>query len=157
VFSIEILDSDYEYRFSRQLRVDDTLVSTSRLLTENYVNNLQQTLVSNLIFSDSLVFKTELASPGDLAETGDFAVDYENGIIFSNDLQHGYVNYDYANFPFILWWQPVRVLELNDSDIDLLIKDKLNTDAGEECLRLNWKGTQYINELAEVYPLEWGE
>jgi hypothetical protein len=157
VFTIDILDPNFTYRFSRHLRVDDTRVTTSLLLGENYVNNVQQTLISNLRFSDPLVFKNEVSTSGDVAETGDFYVDYENGVIFSNDLQHGYVNFDYAAFPFILWWQPVRVFELNDPDVNILVKDLSNTDVGAEHLDLNWRGAKYLNELSKVYPLEWGE
>lgn len=156
VLDIEILDEDYEYRFSRQLRIEDTEVQSTAFLAENYVNRLEQGLINTLRFTDPLVFKTEKETPGDLSETGDFYVDYQNGVIISNDLQHGYVNYNFANFPLILWWQPVRVFELNDPDVDMLIKDNLNTDLGPEHLSLNWRGAAYINELAVTHPLEWG-
>ncbi len=121
------------------------------------MNRLEQGLINTLRFTDPLVFKSEKELPEDLVESGDFYIDYENGVIFSNDLQHGYVNYNYANFPFILWWQPVRVFELNDPDTDVLIKDNINTDEGEEHLSLNWRGTAYINELLATHSLEWGE
>jgi hypothetical protein len=153
---VEILDADYAYRFSRQLRVDDTDVVDSQILAENYVNRLEHGLVRDLTFTDSLVFKTPISSAAALAETGDFYIDIENGVVFSNDLQHGYVSYTYSNFPFILWWQPVRTFELNDPDIDFMIKSNVNVDDGKERKILNARGTAYVNELLEVHPLEWG-
>ncbi|MFM7854057.1 MAG: hypothetical protein ACKO96_19585, partial [Flammeovirgaceae bacterium] len=99
-------------------------------LGENYVNRLNHNLVSNLRFSNSEIFKVEKNSSEEILESGDFYIDYENGVVFSNDLQSGFANYIASNFPFILWWQPVKVFELNDSDIDLLIKDRLLVDEG---------------------------
>lgn len=157
VLSIELLDTDYTYRYSRYLSITDTEVNTVSFLAENYVNNLNQGLVNTLRFTDSLVFLEEKDNSSELNVTGDYSVDYTNGVIFSNDLQRGYVSYNYANFPFILWWQPVRVFELNDQDVDSLIKEELNIDEGASPLSLNWKGTAYINELLRTYPLEWGE
>ena len=157
VFAIEILDPDYEYKFSRHLRVDDTDVMSNQILAENYVNRLDSGLVRDFTFTDPLVFKTLKDSASEVAETGEFYIDAENGVVFSNDLQHGYVSYTYSSFPFILWWQPVRVFELNDSDVDVLIKDDVLVDVGTERATLNRRGAAYINELLEVHPLEWGK
>lgn len=155
--SVEILDGDYEYKFSRQLRVEDTDITDISFLRENYVNNLGNTLVKDLRFSNTNIFKTEKSLVADLVEEGDFYVDYENGVVFSFDLQAGYISYTHANFPLVVWWQPVRVFELNDPDISFLIKDDLITDDGPVPLLLNAIGTKYLNELSEVYPLEWGK
>lgn len=155
VVDIEILDSDYAYRFSRNLQLRDSSVNNLAFLSENYVNKLNETLVGNLKFSDSLVFATLKNNPDELSETGDYYVDETNGVIFSFDLQHGYVNFDYVDFPLILWWSPVRVFELNDSDTDYLIKDTLILDGGTLHKNLNRHGARYVNELLATHTLEW--
>jgi hypothetical protein len=83
VFDIEILDDSYQYRFSRNLRIDDSDITDTRLLSENYVNRLDSNYVRDLTFTDSLVFKTERASASELTESGDFFVDTRNGVVFS--------------------------------------------------------------------------
>lgn len=154
---VEILDSNYQYRKSLQLRVDDSSKSATDLLLESYENRLTYGYVSDYKFSDPLVFMTEKANPEDVTVSGDFYVDDINGVVLSYDLQHGYATYTYSDFPYLLWWQPVRVFELNDPDVDFLIKDTLQADSGEEHRLLNSLGTRYVNELLLQHPLEWGD
>jgi hypothetical protein len=154
--SVQILDTNYQYRFSRQLKIEDTNLTGTSFLHENYVNNLGVSLLNTVQFSDTTVFKTERSTSEDVSEAGDYYIDYKNGIVISNELQVGFCLYTKSSFPLYLYWQPVRVIEFNDSDINLSIKDTVRTDNGLEHLLLNWQGTRYFNELLKTYPLEWG-
>lgn len=154
--AVEIIDVDYQYRFSRQLRLEDTNSQGTSFLQENYVNNLNTSLINSIQFGETTVFKTEKLTSAEVEAEGDYYVDYQNGIVISNNLQSGFCLYTRSDFPLYLYWQPVRVFELNDSDAKLLTKDTLRTDIGDEYQLLNAQGTRYFNELLKAYPLEWG-
>lgn len=155
LFSIEILDTEYLYKYSRQLMIEDTLRSNVFNLLDNYVNKLPNKYVADLMFSDTGVFSNLVESVELVQSSGDYFIDATNGIVFSHELARGYVSYSYSQFPLILYWQPVRCFLLNDEDIDYLIKD---TPANEEdSAVLNSKGALYYNELLDRYPLEWGQ
>lgn len=154
--SIEMIDTDYLWRFARQLRIEDTNRQGTQFLQENYVNNLQKTLINTIQFGELGTFTTEKLTSDEVAEAGDYYIDYANGIVISNELQGGFCMYTRSDFPFYLYWQPVKVFELNDQDIDVVLKDTVKTDNGSEYLLLNWHGTRYYNELLKTYPLEWG-
>lgn len=154
--SIEVLDAAAEYKYSRQLMICDSLKASSVNLLENFVNRLPNKYINDILFSDVVTFQTEVASQDLVQESGEYFVNKDSGVVFSHELAHGYVSYSYNEFPFILKWQPVRVFELNDEDIDSLIKEPVLNDTSE-LLLLNSTGARYYNELLNQYPLEWGE
>lgn len=64
----------------------------------------------------------------------------------------------YRQFPYRLWWQPVRVAPLNDDDYDYYLKDtQVNDVFIEENLRLNSRGAKIVNNVLETHPLGWGK
>lgn len=156
VLNVEILSENLDYSLSQFLRIEDTLSIQTDFLQESYVTNLNKKTIHDVIFSDTLVFKTEKNNSNELESSGDYYIDYVNGLVFSFDLQRGSVTYTYSNFPTILWWQPVRTFELNDQDINYLIKDPLLTSAGLTHTVLNSRGTTYFNYILKKYSLEWG-
>ena len=59
----------------------------------------------------------------------------------------------------MLYWQPVRVINLVDDDLNYLFKDiVINDETGlESNERLNSIGASVYNEVLSINPLGWGK
>ena len=145
---------------SDRLRVGDSFKYVAgRALFSSYQNSLPHQNLRETWFSNLATFQDEKATRSEVVESGDFWIDYDQGVIISHDTQSGTVNYEYSEFPYRLYWQPVRVVFANDSDLDYEIKDSLvsDTTGQEEPLLLNSSGARLWNRVLAAHPLGWGE
>jgi hypothetical protein len=153
-------ESEYEdYLKSDRLRIGNSnILKDSFPLYESYENSFGVGNIKTVWFSNSNVFLNEKASRGDVTESGDFWIDKDEGVVISNDTQLGYATFIRRDFPFKLYWQPVKVELVNDEDLNYRIKDKAVSDeTGElEPMVLNSNGKKIYNAILEAHPLEWG-
>jgi hypothetical protein len=159
-FVAAVLDDYYQYLVADHLRIGNTnRYSDGRQLYSSYQNTMPHRHISEIWFSDLLAFQNEVDLKSDVLAPGDYWVDYDEGTIISNSTQSGVCYYTYRQFPYKVYWQPVRVLFANDKDLDYEIKDMLVSDStGElEPLLLNSRGSGLFNRILAVHPLGWGE
>ena len=95
----------------------------------------------------------------DIDEYGDYFIDRQNGILRNYEPMGGFIKYSYWDFPFRVWYDPVRVTTLVDNEFDevveLQVRGELGVDEGGGSV--NDYGADLYNELLSVYPLEWGD
>lgn len=158
-FSVKILDDDYAYKKSRQLKYANTnRFFPAERLSQSFEHKLMFGNIKTLHAQAFDVFINEKTSQNDLAEDGDFYIDYVNGVIFTHSMMKAFVSYVYREFPYRLLWQPVRTFPFNDPDIDFLIKDTLidDNDAQPQHLLLNSHGAEIVNKILSIHSLGWG-
>lgn len=159
-FSITVLDSNYTYLLSRNLRFDksDRFIRTEYLYRSRS-NRLDHERIREIYPSTFQYFETEVATPAEVDDEGKFYVDYRNGVVFTYDPASNTIAYTYRDFPFRLWYAPCRAWPYRDADKvyrthDMLISD---TTGAEAPLLLNSEGAELANEVLDVHPLGWGE
>ena len=158
-FSLEVMGEDYLKLRSSNLRYDNTArIRQIGLVERSFSNDLGTKYVKTFHPQIAGIFMTEQASVDDLAVDGDFYIDYTNGVVFTHTLMEGFASYTYRQFPYILYWQPVRSFPFNDSDIKYLIKaTQIQSDGTTDYTLLNSTGAQMVNEVLEAHPMGWGE
>lgn len=156
---IEVLDTDYLYRLSSNLRISSsTEFYTNVLLSNSYQTKLPHENIRHIEFTNSTIFQEQKDTLAEVTEDGDFFVDEENGIVFSHNLQAGSCSYQRIGFPFIIWWQPIRVVPLTDTDIDFRLKDLTFTeDLTFETDSISLQGIIDLNQILSVHNTTWGE
>lgn len=158
-FSLSEEDQYEDYLKSDRLRIGNSnVLKESFPLYESYENSFGVGNIKTVWFSNSNVFLSEKASRADVEESGDFWIDKDEGVVISNDTQLGYATFIRRDFPFKLYWQPVKVELVNDEDLNYRIKDKaISDETGElEPMVLNSTGKKIYNTILEAHPLEWG-
>lgn len=158
-FSLSEEDQYEDYLKSERLRIGNSnVLKESFPLYESYENSFGVGNIKTVWFSNSNVFLSEKASRADVEESGDFWIDKDEGVVISNDTQLGYATFIRRDFPFKLYWQPVKVELVNDEDLNYRIKDKaISDETGElEPMVLNSTGKKIYNTILEAHPLEWG-
>lgn len=158
-FSTTILDDNYQYRLSQNLRYGNTYKHiVSELIRPSIENKLEHPLVKNIYPRSKQTFLREVSSIEDIIQSGDYYVDYTNGVVYSYDLQSSFVSYTYRDFPFVAYWQPVKVYPYLDEDKKYALYDTLISDStGQiEYVNLNPLGAEIANQVLSLHPLTWG-
>ena len=159
-FSVTTLDDYSQYLKSNHLRIgSSTYMRSARQLFGSYENAMPDKHIKEMWFSNFAIFQERKDTKGEVTESGDYWIDYDEGIVISYDVQAGTAYYRYAQFPYRMYWQPVRVVFANDADLDYEVKSKLVSDeTGElEPLALNSRGSVLWNRVLAEHPLGWGE
>jgi hypothetical protein len=114
--------------------------------------------IRSAMFSDSIVYRNEVTDLSLILEDGDYYTDYDFGYVHSHLVGRGSVVTEYSNFPFLFYWQPVKVFEVNDLSNRELTRGLLLNDNGVwERLLLNPYGARIANIILSEHPLQWGE
>lgn len=158
--SVKILSEDYEYLRAWNMVYGNTDGHKfKQFLSTSGMNNLGRKYIRDILFDAAFVFEKELTSSEDLVEVGDYSLDKTQGIVWSQELAVGTCTYSYRDFPYVIWWQPVKAVPLNDERIDYILKDNLleDTRGQEKRLLLKPYGAKIVNEILSVHPLQWGK
>lgn len=159
-------EDSYKYKKSWNLKICDTdkIVHRGTLLRtkmNRFYDGHRRPIkyIHNVLFSSPEIFENQVSSYDSLASSGDYYIDSTNGIIFSESIGRGNISFEYRDFPFVLSYQPVKVLPFDDSDIDHIKKDYLVSDESglEERLVLNSYGAKVTNAVLKAHSLQWGE
>lgn len=159
-FDITVLDASFTYKRSRNLRLDNTeRFVRAEFLAESRSNKLDHDYVREIYPQAFQHFETEVSSKAAVDDDGKYYVDYLNGVIFTYEYATGILAYKYREFPFRLWWQPVRSWPYSDEDKTYRFKDSLISDTTGQTspLLLNSEGAQIVNTVIAAHPLGWGE
>ncbi len=159
-FDVEVLAEDYDYWQSKKLRPGNSNVHVpSELVFASTANRLLHGNVVRLHGSASTVLVTEKDLLTDVLVSGDYFVDYINGVIFTYDVLSGFISYTYNQFPYDIYWQPIRTYPYLDADKQYFHYDTLISDTtGEpEYVNLNGDGARIANSVLSVHSMTWGE
>ena len=159
-FSITVLDTDYTFKRSRNLRFDNTeRFKRAEFFKESRANRLKNDFIRAIYPQAFQHFQEEVATAALVDAEGKYFVDYLNGVVFTFEYTTGILAYSYREFPFRLWWQPVRPWPYNDTDKVYRLKDDLISDTTGTAspLLLNSEGAEIANTVLAVHPLGWGE
>jgi hypothetical protein len=158
--TVDTLPEYEEYLSSRNLMICNSHkeVYAERLVSAE-INNLRHGLISQVSFEARRLFSNLVSSKSAISEEGDYYVDQVNGIVWSYSTQAGGAYYSYIENPFYIWWQPVRVEEVNDATLRYATRDTLisDDDGTEEYTSLNAYGAKIANKILEIHPMAWGE
>jgi hypothetical protein len=158
-FSATTLDDYSDYLGAQHLRIGNTSKWVDgRQLFASYQNTLPHKYIKEMWFTASIPFADLKETRAEVEESGDYWIDYDNGLIISYDTQGGLCYYTYRQFPYRVYWQPVRVLFANEDDLEYEFKDNLVSDeTGEEQpALLNSRGAVLYNRVLATHPLGWG-
>lgn len=150
---------DQSHRRCFRFRRDNTQrVQFTELLRETRSNKLTYDMIRSFNGQDSILFQREVADVASVTEEGDWYLDYTNGVLFTYEIGTSFVTYEYSEFPFSVYWEPVSAFPVNDPDIDWYIKDTIIDDETglEVPAKLNGRGAQIYNRIYEKHPLGWG-
>jgi len=160
-YTITMIDTDYQFKRSDHLRygTSEKLVLSETLLN-SCCHNLDGMYIKDITTQARDVFRTEQATQAAIAEDGDYYIDYSQGVLFTHIPMKGFTTYTYEDFPFTLYWQPVKAYPLNDDDtgywhLDPQVSDI--TGSEDEYIVLNSEGSKIINQALAIHSLEWGE
>lgn len=159
-FDITILDTDYTYKRSANLKYDtsERFQSSEAMLGSRSVK-LKRGYIRNIYPQALQLFETEVNSLAAVNAEGKFYVDYVEGVVFTFEYGRGLTSYSYREFPYVVVWQPVRAWPYNDADKIYKYYDTLISDSTgqEEYTLLNSRGAEIADRVIQVHPLGWGE
>lgn len=158
-YTVSSMDSQYDYVLSTKLRYSNTHRHVvSELLRTSTENKLANPLVRSIAPRAGNVFVTEVNALNLVQASGDYFVDYTNGVLYSYELQSSFVSYNYSEFPFRVFYQPVKVYPLVDPDKSYLLYDTLISDDTGLPVHtlLNSEGASVYNNVLAKHPLDWG-
>lgn len=154
-------EDDYSpYLLSKNLRIGTSeQYQYSEFLNTAACNVLDKQLIKGISFNNYNIFSSLKTSKALMTEPGDYYVDMVNGIVFSYSTQAGQAFYSYRDFPFYLWWQPVRIEQANDPTLRYATRNTLieNTTGQPSHLLLNEYGAKIAQEIISIHPMKWGE
>lgn len=159
-FTLEVLDSDYQYLHSSNLMFSNTAgLVPGELLKQNKVNKLANPYIVDFWVSQLDMLLNVKLVYDDLTELGDFFLDSTEGVLFTRDPAKGFISYTYRRFPFDLIYQSARLVPLNDTDLQYFLYDELIADDTGEPVNvlLNSKGAEVFNQVLAIHPLGWGQ
>jgi hypothetical protein len=159
-FSPTTLDPDFTYKKSINLRFGNSeKVLFSETLSLSRAHKLAKPYIKDIRFTAFELFQNEVANKDLIVEEGDFSIDYSEGMIWTKETLRGFATYSFRDFPYILYWQPVRVVPLNGSDREYLYRDTIISDSTglESYEKINSQGAEILNIVLEAGPLGWGE
>jgi hypothetical protein len=97
-------------------------------------------------------------SLNEVTELGKYYVDYQNGVIFTYSTMGGIVSYFYNQFPYRLFWQPIKIYPYTDVDKKYFHRNTVIDDDGNLAYQsLNSKGVEVANLVYSAHPLTWGK
>ena len=148
-----------DYLKSFNLKIDNTdRVLKTRPLSGSRLNRLNTENIRLCMLTNTTVYRNEVTDLSLMIADGDYYVDYDFGYLHSYTGGRGAIAIEYSNFPFIFYWQPVKVFEVNDSTIKQFTRDLLLDDNGNwDRLLLNSYGAKIANIILREHPLQWGE
>lgn len=159
-FDIEAIDEDYADRLSINLKFSDTAgYRENEILLQSREVKLKYPLVKALYPERSPYFLNEVLDLASIVDDGDFYIDYLQGVIFFHSYPSGTVSYAYRDFPFVMYWQPIKAWPYNDPDKKYAFKDAIVADDTglDDLVLINTDEASVINTLQKVHPLTWGE
>ena len=152
--------SDYDFFLSMNLRVGDNIKTA---IVEDLGSNnsyiFRSGNVRDVRFTNQTSFSFLKNDVSLVEEEGDYFLDKVTGLLVSHSPCYGSAVFEYAEFPFDLYWQPVRTMELKDEDMNSLLYENL-ADADSSVYspqRLTSYGAKVYNELLKVSNSSWGE
>lgn len=148
-FNIIRYEDTLDYLKSFNLRVQNSRGMESEVLSGGTSHKLKHGLIRDLWLNDAFNFITEKAAYDGLTEQGDFFVDKLNGVIWTYGPNTSTLNYSYRQFPFRLYWNPVRAFELADLDYDHWLYQ------APEYVSPTEYGLSIIETLEEKAPQHW--
>lgn len=156
-FTVTALIADWEFLKSDNLRLGktDTVVVTEPLWPSQ-ANNLEHDSIMEYYMTDTKVFQTLQGTLAEVINDGDYFVDEVNGVVWSCLAAAGSITYTYRDFPFTMYWQPVRCFALNDPDIQYLMYDEELDENGQLAhTKLNSTGAALINQVLAAHGSTW--
>ena len=114
------LVADFEFRYR---------LNTTKMNNFLGENSTSRKFIYDCSFDSEIIFLTEKSTYEEVLADGDYYIDHTNGIVFSYSLAVGGAYFSYRDFPYVLSWQPVKVLPLYDSDIHHITRDYLIDDS----------------------------
>lgn len=159
-FSCSTLDSSYNRLLSKNLRISNSDGWVSReFFSQRKVHKFKYPYIVSFWPDIEGLFMTQVESMSNVDDYGKYYFDSIAGVIHSYQVLNGSTKYQYRDFPFRLWWDPVRVTSLVDTDANKLLRESVRGETG--ALEYNGGttelGVSVYKELLNVYPLEWGK
>ncbi len=148
-----------DYLKSFNLKVGNTDECTSQFpLSGSRLNKFELKNIRKVMLTDTVAYSNQVTDLSLMVNDGDYYIDYDFGYLYSYLPGRGNAMLEYSEFPFIFYWQPVKVFEVNDSSIKQFTRDLLLDDNGNwKRLLLNSYGAKIANIILKEHPLQWGE
>jgi len=155
-----VIEAGFENKRSALLRPEGTrrFVKVEELNLKK-ANALSHTYIEDFLCFDRGLCVTEVVSPEDIVYDGEYYMDYLNGVLFTYREPTSYISYHYQKWPFDLYLQDIRMVELMDETIESQLYGTIVDDETfeDKTIVLSTYGTKVYNELYNLYPLGWGK
>lgn len=159
-FTCSALDAEHQRKLSRNLRVGNSDGWKSKeLLTGRKVHKFGHPYIVSIWPDITGVFVEPVASIAAVNDYGKYYLDDVAGVVHTYQPAGGFIKYQYRDFPFRVWWDPVRAVSMVDQDIRQLTREVTRGESGGDTYEggLTTLGASVYQELLSVHPLEWGQ
>ncbi len=159
-FSCSTLDTSLNRSLSKNLRISNSDGWVTReFLSQRKVHKFKHPYIVSFWPDIEGLFTTQVESMSDVDDYGKYYLDSVGGVLHSYQVLNGSAKYQYRDFPFRLWWDPVKATSLVDTHANKLLRESVRGETGalEFSGGVTELGASVYKELLNVYPLEWGK
>jgi hypothetical protein len=159
-FTCSSLDSSLNRYLCKNIRVSDSDGwKAQELLSPRKVHKFAHPYIVSIWPDITGMFLTEVNTRSEVNDFGKYYLNSITGVVHTYQPMAGNIKYQYRDFPFRLWWDPVRITPLIDADFKELSREASVDQLGSIDFAggLTDYGAKLYRELLGLHALEWGE
>ena len=139
------------------LKCESNLKHAERFFSESKYFQVPEENILSFSVTSANNFFNEVESFEDIKEEGDYYLNEEEGRVFSYDESSGNAKYFFAEFPYYLKKQLIKVSKCSESSFEEIIKTNVTEDLNTKRIKPNEKGSRFYNKLLNESSSYWGK
>lgn len=131
-------------------------IESEIFLRSSQLQILGKKYIESYVTNNPIASYIKKNSKEEIEKDGDYYLDKINGLLYTNVENKGFATIMYQDFPFIVEWSPVKIIEVNDESCkSLFYKEQVNEEGNLRLTELNSYGAKNINKILEDNRLYW--
>lgn len=131
-------------------------IESEIFLRSSQLQILGKKYIENYATNNPIASYIEKNSKEEIGKDGEYYLDKINGLLYTNVENKGFATIMYQDFPFILEWSPVKIIEVNDESCkSLFYKEQVDEEGNLRLTELNSYGAENINKILKDNRLYW--
>lgn len=153
---VELFEYEDFLETKNLLQKNSDRINSEIFLVQSQIQIFNQKYIDNYSTNNPIASYIEKNSKEEIASDGEYFLDKINGLLYTNVENKGFATIMYQDFPFIVEWSPIKILELNDESCkSLFYKNQINEEGKPYLNELNSYGAKNINEILKDNRLYW--
>lgn len=131
-------------------------IESEIFLRSSQLQVLGKKYIENYATNNPIASYIKKNSKEEITKDGEYYLDKINGLLYTNVENKGFATIMYQEFPFVIEWSPVKIIEVNDESCrSLFYKEQIDAEGKPRLTELSSYGAENINKILEDNRLYW--